>query len=268
MLTRVFLRLRNGLVPTIHAALVLAAMVAFRPSLALAQVRYVIDPKASLAWWEINPNLSHLWATTCPQDPAWQPGEGRSIDAMVDYVRRNKTTATHLSDTTKIPLYPRKVVRSLCTPAVTGEIVAGDTVNWKGLKGEIAVQTKDLVTGLDYRDEYARKAIYATESHPELHFYIDSLVRVRRTAAGDTLHADAVGAFEFRGVRTPMVIPVRAHKDGGGLRVQGQTHVPASTLTETYGISKMALGLSVGLKIWKDLHMGVDVLLRPAPRDS
>ena len=28
-----------------------------------AQTRWVVDPKASLVWWQMSPNLNHLWAT-------------------------------------------------------------------------------------------------------------------------------------------------------------------------------------------------------------
>jgi len=72
-----------------------------------------------------------------------------------------------------------------------------------------------------------------------------------------------MGTLEIRGVRTPMNIPVAARREGGGIRVRGKTHVPAAFLVEKYGISGLALGLSVGLTVWKDLHMGVDVVLRP-----
>ena len=45
---------------------------------AQAQVHMVIDSKGSLAWWQIDPNMAHLWGTTCPQEPSWRAGEGRS----------------------------------------------------------------------------------------------------------------------------------------------------------------------------------------------
>jgi len=35
-------------------------------------------------------------------------------------------------------------------------------------------------------------------------------------------------------------------------------------LTSVYGLSRFALGLGVTTKIWMDLFMGVDLLLRPA----
>lgn len=250
--------------------LILAGLLTAAPGSAVwsQQVRLVIDPRTSLAWWEMNPNLSHLWATTCPEDPAWQPGEGRSIGYMVDYLRRQDAVgSSRLDDPSKIPLYPRKVVRSLCTPAVTGELVADDTVTWRGARGSLVLRAEHLITGLDYRDSYARKSIYGTDKHPEIRFQIDSVVNVRR-GAGDTLRADVAGVLEIRGVRTPMVIPVHARQDGGGLRVQGKVAVPAADLVEKYGVSAYALGLSVGLRVWKDLYMGVDVVLKPPPSGS
>jgi hypothetical protein len=233
---------------------------------AWGQVRFTIDPKASLAWWQVNPNMSHLWATTCPEDPAWQPGEGRSIGYMVDYLRRNTADATQTSRLTPhshIPIYPRKVVRSLCTPAVSGEVTAADTVSWRGVQGDIAIRTENLRTGLDFRDEYARKAIYASDQFPEMRFHIDSLVNVRRMP-GDSMVGTAFGTYTFRSVPMAMQIPVRIHRVGGGLRVRGQAFLPAHTLTDTWGISRLALGLSVALNVWRELHFGVDVVLRPA----
>lgn len=243
---------------------VLAAVVGAGLSSAAAaqQTRFTIDPRASLAWWEMNPNLSHLWATTCPEDPSWQPGEGRSIGYAVDYLRRNAASPTKMSDTTRIPLYPRRVVRSLCTPAVSGEVTMVDMTTLSGTRGEIVIRAEHLKTGLDARDSYARHAIYDTDKYPTIRFQIDSVVGVRR--AGDTTRANVVGSLEVRGVRTPLVIPVRATPVGGGTRVQGQVHVPAADLVAKYGISPYALGLSVGLHVWKQLWMGVDVVLRPA----
>jgi polyisoprenoid-binding protein YceI len=168
-----------------------------------------------------------------------------------------------MSDTTKIPLYPRRVVRSLCTPAVTGQIVVRDTVSWSGVRGRLVIESKYLRTGLDFRDAYARKAIYTSDQFPEIRFEIDSLIGVRKSVRGDTIRATAAGHLEIRGVRIPVSVPARATREAGGLRVQGRTRVPAATLVDTFGVSSYALGLSVGLKSWKDLWMGMDVVLRP-----
>lgn len=245
-----------------YATIAVLAMAVGSPAWS-QQGRYTIDPRASLAWWEVNPNLSHLWATTCPEDPSWQPGEGRSIGYAVDYLRRNAASPTKMSDTTKIPLYPRRVVRSLCSPAMSGEITVGDSATLRGVRGEFLIRSEFLKTGLDVRDSYARHAIYETERYPTVRFQIDSAMNVRR-GARDSIYADVVGALELRGVRTPMVIPVRVTPVGGGIRVQGKVRVPANDLVAKYGVSAYALGMSVGLHVWKDLFMGVDVVLRPA----
>jgi len=56
--------------PTYLSALLLLAAAPLA-----AQTRWVIDRKTSLAWWQMDPHYEHLWATTCPADPSWQPGE-------------------------------------------------------------------------------------------------------------------------------------------------------------------------------------------------
>lgn len=55
---------------------------------------------------------------------------------------------------------------------------------------------------------------------------------------------------------------VRAWPESGGLRVLGKFRIPAQAITHEYGISSIALGLGVGVRIWQDLFMGVDLLLR------
>jgi hypothetical protein len=247
------------------SASALALLLVFGGATAAAaqQVRFTIDPKTSLAWWEMNPNLSHLWATTCTEDPAWQPGEGHSVSYAVDYLTRHDASPTKLSDTSKIPLYPRRVVRSLCTPAVTGEVVVGDTATWSGVRGTIAVESRALRTGLDFRDAYARKAIYASDQFPEIRIQLDSLVGVRETARGDSIRGRAFGNLEIRGVKLPVTVTVVGTRGAGGVRVQGKTFIPAAHLVETFGVSPYALGMSVGLKAWKELWMGIDIVMRP-----
>lgn len=248
-----------------HALIVTALGATLVSAAAAQQVTLTVDPKASLAWWEMNPNLSHLWATTCTEDPAWQPGEGHSVSYAVDYLTRHDASPTKMSDTAKIPLYPRRVVRSLCTPAVKGQIVTSDTNAWTGVRGELTIQSSALRTGLDFRDAYARKAIYASDQYPEITIHIDSLVQIERRqgARGDTIQGNAYATLEVRGVRLPVVVRVRGTQEGGGLRVQGKTHIPAQHLVDTFGVSPYALGMSVGLKAWKELWMGIDVVFRP-----
>ena len=73
-----------------------AALVAFVTAVAAApaQTHWTIDPKTSIAWWQMSPHLNHLWATTCPADPSWQPGEGRDEGWQVDYATRPVTRTT------------------------------------------------------------------------------------------------------------------------------------------------------------------------------
>lgn len=242
------------------AAAVLA-IVAIAASSSRAQsqtIRYAVNPKASLAWWQINPNMNHLWATTCPDDPSWQPGEGRSPGYYVDYWRRHKTADAAVSDL-RIPLYPRKRLRYVCRQAVVGQVDVSDTTTWHVTGGKITVLADSLVTGLDYRDNYARKQVFETRQFPSITFQIDSLTN--RQMKGDTLDAVAVGTFELRGVRTPMKATLRAWRDAGGLRVQSKAQFPARDLIDVYLMSKQALAMGVSMSMWRDVYYGVDVLL-------
>lgn len=229
---------------------------------AYAQTRWTVDPKASLAWWQVNPHLNHLWATTCPEEPSWRPGEGRSAGWIVDRtLRPPKHGYAGVSDTTLVPLYPRSRVRSLCTEAVEGQVLLPDTVTWRGARGQVAVRADALITGHDTRDAFARRAVLQTERHPEIRFTVDSLVDLTRHA--DTLRATAVGVLSLHGVAKPVSAAVRAWPEAGGVRVLGKFRVPAASLVSEFGLSKIALGLGVITDIWKDLFMGVDLLLRP-----
>ena len=111
------------------------------------------------------------------------------------------------------------------------------------------------------RDNYARKAVMQSDHYPDIRFRIDSLTGLQH---GDTIRAMAVGQFELRGVSTPTVVPVKAWKEAGGLRVTGKFTIRPTQLIETYKVSQLTLGLGVGTGIWKLLHMGFDVVLRDA----
>ena len=70
--------------------------------------RWTVDSKTSLAWWQMSPNLNHLWATTCPGDPSWRPGEDRSPGWNFDpNLRLPKTGYSNVDDTINVPLFPR-----------------------------------------------------------------------------------------------------------------------------------------------------------------
>lgn len=225
--------------------------------------RFTIDERSSLAWWQISPHLNHLWATTCPQDPNWQPGDERSSGWAFDIGRAPSKGHANIVDTVHVPLYPRPVgrVQSYCTPAVRGEIVASDTVTWRGVRGLISIRADAFVTGLTARDEYAKKAVLQSPMYPDVRFHLDSLTNVQ---PGDTLTATAMGALELHGVIEQEVVQLRAWREAGGLRIQGKFRMPPTDLIEKYKVSRLVLGLGVGTAIWKILHLGFDIILRNA----
>lgn len=243
---------------TLLGALLVASLSSLGVSGAAAQQRWAVEPQSSLAWWQINPHMSHLWATTCPAEPSWRPGEGHSGGwSFADALRMPVDAA--ISDTINVPLYPRYEARDICGDAVRGTVVAPDTNGWRGLRGEIVVRANALVTGMRQRDEFAHR-ILETEKYPELRFGIDSLTDVRRE--GDTLRATALGVLTVHGVPRTMRASVKAFPEGGGLRILAKMRTPAQDLVREYGMSTYALGLGLGVRIWQDLFMGVDLLLR------
>jgi hypothetical protein len=229
--------------------------------------RLTVDPKASAAWWQINPHLNQLWATTCPADPGWLPGEAKSSGSGWGFdatALKGMPPKDATSDTIHIPLFPRTRVRLVCAEGVHGELVAPDTVTWKGASGTITVDAAALVTGEKFRDAFARDHVLETDKHPHITFTIDSVIGAARDSA-DSVHAVAVGTFELHGVRTPLSVPVVAWADGGGVRVRSRWYMSADDLWSKYGISKISLGLGVGMGIWRQLWMGIDAVLRPGP---
>jgi polyisoprenoid-binding protein YceI len=221
-------------------------------------VRWVVEPRSSLAWWQIDPHYNHLWATTCPDDPSWQPGEGRSPGYYIDYLRRPDTEDNDESDP-RVPLYPRRHVRALCRAAVTGVITLSDPTAYNSARGTITIMTDSLVTGLNLRDAFARKQVFQTYTYPHLRFTIDSLVNVQQ---GETIHATAVGTFEIHGTRHTVRAPAKITSEAGGLRVQAQFQERAKALTREYGLPETALGMGVTIGRWRTVHMGVDLLLK------
>ncbi len=249
---------------SIAAQAFVLAVAVLVPSAARAQaVKYKIDERSSLAWWQMSPHLGHLWATTCPGEPSWQPGEERSAGWVVDQSRAPKTGHAAVMDTIHVPLYPRPEASAVCSPAVRGEITVGNKSTWAGVKGLVAVRGEYLITGLDMRDNYARKAVLQTSAYPEVRFQIDSLTH--QTMEADTLVADAVGVFELRGVRQPKVVRIRAWQEPLGLRVTGKFDFPSSDLVEKYKMSRLSLGLGVGTGLWKLVHLGIDAVMTPVP---
>jgi polyisoprenoid-binding protein YceI len=225
------------------------------------------DSKSSLAWWQINPHMNHLWASTCPQEPSWRPGEGRSGGwTITQAFRPPKQGDAAVSDTTIIPLYPRRRARSVCTPAVTGRVQVADTTKWTGVQGWIAVRSADLNGGDNSRDAYTKQSVTEVNQFPEIRFQIDSIVRV--VTRRDTVRATAVGTFTFRGVTQPMTASFRSYVDESGRRVHGKFHFPALDLIKVYGVSGFVLGMGVATRIWYDVWGGVDLVLRPTSQTN
>jgi hypothetical protein len=228
---------------------------------AAAQVRWTVEPKSSLAWWQISPHMNHLWATTCPQEPSWRPGEGRTGGwTFAQWLSTPVAGDLSVADTVNVPLYPRYEARDVCSEAVQGEVTARDTVRWRGVRGSVVVNPSFLVSGHDQRDAFMRDKILETRQYPEIRFAIDSLIGVTRSA--DTLSGTAVGTLSLHGVDKVMQAPIRVWPEAGGLRVQGRFRIPAQSITREFGLSSIALGLGIGVRIWQDLFMGVDLLLQ------
>ncbi|HEY0672635.1 MAG TPA: YceI family protein [Longimicrobiales bacterium] len=240
---------------------------ALMPAAGAAQQSYrlSVDPKTSLAWWQIDPNYGHLWATTCPDDLSWQPGEARSAGGNINVKSRKQTVASASSSRDRVvPIYPRGEVSPVCRAAVRGSVIALDTLNWRGTRGEIRILPDSLVTGNDMRDKFARKSVFETAKFREIKFQIDSLTNVQ---TGDTIRAIAMGTLELHGERVAATAPVKAWRDKHGMRVQTQMEFPAHDLTRVYHFSKLSLGMGVTLGRWKTVYMGIDAILVPAPTD-
>ena len=227
--------------------------------------KFMIDPKSSSAWWQIVPHLGHLWATTCPQDPSWLPGEGRTWGPGGFDVAK-ATQFTDDPSKVPIPLFPRYRVRSVCTEAVHGELVAPDTLTWKGAHGKVVVRAAALTQVSALRDAFAHNVVLAVDEHPEIVLTIDSVVHVTPTGPGrDTVRAVAVGTLSLHGVDAPLSVAVVASHEDGGLRVQGRWYIMPAELTDKYKVSAVALSLGVGFRIWKELWVGADLVMRPEP---
>lgn len=224
-----------------------------------AQTRWTVDPRTSLAWWQMSPHLNHLWATTCPGDPSWLPGEGRGA-GWGSAPEATKTREAAIEDTVNVPVHPRRTARPICPEAVRGEIVVTDTVHWAGVHGAVAVQGGALITGLALRDLVMVRTLETTR-FPEIRFTLDSLVDVTRHA--DTLRGTAVGVVLLHGHEAPVRAAFQAWPEAGGKRVLAKIRVSAASLVTVFGMSRMALDLGVGTDIWKTLFMGVDLVARP-----
>lgn len=242
------------------SGIAVVALLGFSAALSAQRINYVVQPAASLAWWQMNPHLNHLWATSCPADKDWRPGDGVGLSVAQGMVKRtNKRVGSGNVLDTVIPLYPRKVVLPNCLEAVHGDITVDDLKTLRGAHGKIVIELAHLSLGKPMYDKYER-SVLQTDAFPTAEFKIDSMAVVQ---PGDTTHATAYGTFEMHGVARPVAIPVRAWSEPAGMRVTGMFSIPAYDLIEVYGFSKYKLGLGVAALIWKYLSMGIDVIIKP-----
>jgi hypothetical protein len=231
-----------------------------------AQMRWTVDPKTSLVWWQMSPHLNHLWATTCPGEPSWRAGEGRNTGwSNSPRVELSRTGYANVEDTMHVPLYPRQRVHLGCVEAVRGEVAAADTMHWRGMRGTVVVQGDALVTGQTMRDVTMHQ-IMETTRFPEIHFTLDSLVGMTKQA--DTLRGSAVGTLTVRGVQKPITAALKAFPDAGGMRVLAKWRIPAATLRLELVPKLQYLALGVNTLIWRDFFMGADLVLRPEATDA
>ena len=222
------------------------------------QANFVIDRARSLAWWQLDPHFGHLWATTCPDDPSWQPGEGHSSGYRIDYKKRPKIKVTNES-ATAFPLFPRDTVRANCRSSVSGTFSTSDVKRYGQMRGSVSIMMDSITNGSDSRDLFARKYIYGSAKWPQVKFTMDSLTAIQML--GDTVNAVAVGTFELRGVQKPLRVQVQGVQEPSGLRVRGLFAMPAKELEERFDVSKAVLSMGVGMKLWHTLFMGFDLIL-------
>ena len=219
-----------------------------------------MDPKTSLAWWQVSPHLNHLWATTCPAEPSWRPGEGRSTGWTINPLLKMPATGyANVEDTVHVPLFPRRWVNPVCAEAVGGEVVVQDTAHWRGVRGTVTVRGDALITGESIRDVLMHQLLQ-TGQFPEIQFSLDSLIDVSRRA--DTVLGSAVGTLTLRGTRTPTTAAVKWFPDAGGMRVLARWRAPAWILQDLTPKIR-SYGLGVDAALWKDLFMGADLVFLP-----
>ncbi|MBI4419462.1 MAG: YceI family protein [Gemmatimonadetes bacterium] len=243
------------------ALLLLGATSAQAQSEAGPAFRFGIVRDASLAWYQVNPHTSLLWATTCPEDPYWRPGESRNTGWDTRGLPPPKYGSALVYDSV-IPLYRRRGARAVCVDAVRGGVTAADTVTWRELRGTITIDPTQLVSGLPLRDKAAQSQVFGSDRWPTIRFEIDSL---GDTTPGDTLQGNIYGRFFFRDVEAPSVAAFSAWREPLGLRVTARLDMIPQDLVDVYGVSihNIRLGLTSG--VWQMIHFGVDAILKPEP---
>jgi YceI-like protein len=224
---------------------------------AVAQTRWIVDPKVSLVWWQMSPHLNHLWATTCPEELSWRPGENRSSGWHINpRLKLPEVGFGNVDDTVNVPLYPRDEVQPVCSEAVQGQVLLPDTMTWQGASGEVAVTADALVSGQAMRDVLMHQ-VMDTHKFPKIRFTLDSLVGLTRQ--GDALVGSAVGTLTVRGMQEPITAEVKAFPDAGGMRVLAKWRMPADALRAL--VPKLRyLSLGANTNIWHDFFMGADLV--------
>jgi hypothetical protein len=223
-----------------------------------ASTRFAVDQTTSLAWWQMNPNYGHLWASTCPGDPSWSAGEGHGNGFSIGDVVKKTRVSAYMDY--RIPLYPRLAVNPVCRKAVTGEIVLNAAGNLNSARGKIEVNADSLETGSAMRNKFQKKSVF--QQYTRITFNLDSIGDFEQVA--DTLKGIAKGSWVLHGVTKPLYFPIVMYKDGNGVRVVGKTTTFPRILLEEYKMSKVALGAGVGMNLWKELHFGFDLVFKPA----
>ena len=228
--------------------------------------RWIVDARSSMAWWQVDPHMNHLWATTCPREPSWHPGDSRSSGWNVADL--NKGYAGK-SDTVNVPLYPRKTVRPLCMDAIKGRIVVTQNpIGGRGAWGEVIVNPDSLFMGEAQRWKWARDAGLQTKAYPEIRLQLDSFVNL--TKVGDTLSGTAVGVLFLHGHDKPVTAAVKVYPDSeaGATRVLARVRAPARDFVADFwpgclANSSCLFALGVRMNLWKHMFFGADLILRP-----
>lgn len=227
---------------------------------AAGQSRWKIDSKSSIAWWQVDPHLAHLWATTCTQEPGWRPGSDRTGGWTYDQsLKLPRAGHSNVVDTIPMPAYPRMgQAEPICTEAVTGGVTVANQATWTGVKGVILVKGAELQTGNSMRDAFARRAVLETDRYTYIKFTIDSVTNVQ---LGDTLRGRFYGVLDLVGTEHTFSEPATAWYEGDNLRVKAHFKIRAHDLIEDYGMSRYSLGLGVKTGIWRWIFVGVDLLM-------
>lgn len=252
----------NHIVPGL-CSLLAVALIGVLPTVAFAQAHWTVDTKNSLVWWQMSPHLNHLWATTCPEDRSWRPGENRSPGWHISpRLRLPETGFANVDDTVNVPLYPRDDAEAVCAEAVQGEVLLPDTVTWRGAHAEVSALTDALISGEAMRDILMHQVLESSR-FPRIRFTLDSIVSLTKEA--DALVGSAAGKLFVRDVQEDITVSLKVFPDAGGMRVLARWRVPSDSLVKRLcpKIKTYSLGVNTGL--WHDFFMGADIVFLIEP---